>query len=44
MNVADKMKFVLGRLENIVGKRENAGKKHFLLLPQCFQRLLLQGH
>ena len=23
-------------LENIVGKRENAGNQHFLLFPQCF--------
>ena len=23
-------------LENIVGKRENAGIQHFLLFPQCF--------
>ena len=23
-------------LENIVGKRENAGYQHFLLFPQCF--------
>ena len=22
--------------ENIVGKEENAGNQHFLLLPQCF--------
>ena len=22
--------------ENIVGKRENAGKQHFLFFPQCF--------
>ena len=22
--------------ENIVGKGENAGNQHFLLLPQCF--------
>ena len=23
--------------ENIVGKGENAGNRHFLLFPQCFQ-------
>ena len=28
--------------ENIVGKGENAGNQHFLLLPRCF--LLYQGH
>ena len=25
--------------ENIVGKEENAGCQHFLLFPQCFQKL-----
>ena len=29
---------VLGRVENIVGKGENAGYQHFLLFPQCFQK------
>ena len=27
------------RIENIVGKGENAGYQHFPLLPQCFQNL-----
>ena len=26
------------RVENTVGKRENAGYQHFLLSPQCFQK------
>ena len=30
---------MLGRVENIVGKRENAGYHHFLLFPQCFLKL-----
>ena len=30
------LKFVWGRVENIVGKGENAGYQHFLLFPQCF--------
>ena len=34
-----KLKFVLGRVENIVGKGKNAGYQHFLLFPQCFQKL-----
>ena len=34
-----KLKFVHGRVENIVGKGENAGYQHFLLFPQCFQKL-----
>ena len=32
------LKFVLGRIENILGKGENAGYQHFLLFPQCFQK------
>ena len=35
---AYKMKFDLGRVENIVGKGENAGNQHFLLFPQCFTK------
>ena len=34
MNVNEKLKFVLGRVENIVGKGENAGFQHFLLFQQ----------
>ena len=37
------MKFVLERVENIVGKEENAGYQHFLLFKQCFQRLSSSG-
>ena len=35
-NYDSKNKFVLGRVENIVGKGENDGYQHFL---QCFQKL-----
>ena len=38
INVAEKLKFVLQRVENIVGKGENAGYQHFLLSPQYFQK------
>ena len=38
MYVTDKMKFVLGRIENIVGQGENAGYQHFPLFPLCFQK------
>ena len=31
------------RAENTVGKGENAGYQHFLLLPQCFPRPSLKG-
>ena len=37
--VTQKMKFTFGRVENIVEKGENAGYQHFLLFPQCFQKL-----
>ena len=30
---------VFDRVENNVGKRENAGYQHFLLFPQCFQKV-----
>ena len=35
--------FVMGRVENIVGKGENAGYQHFLLFPQCFRKASLSG-
>ena len=37
-NLAKKLKFVLGRVENIVIKGENAGYQHFLPFPKCFQK------
>ena len=36
ISLTKKLKLVLGRVENIVEKRENAGYHHFLLFPQCF--------
>ena len=33
INVTQKLKFVVTRVGNIVGKRENAGNQHFLLFP-----------
>ena len=38
INVIQNQKFVLGRVENIVEKGENAGYQYFLLLPQCFRK------
>ena len=32
---------VFDRVENIVGKGENAGYQLFLLFPQCFQKASL---
>ena len=37
-NVIEKLKFVLERVENIVGKRENAVYQHFLLFPTMFSK------
>ena len=38
ISITEELKSVLGRIENIVEKRENAGYQHFLLFPQCFQK------
>ena len=36
--LTEKLKFVLGRVENIVGQGENAGYQLFLLFPQRFKK------
>ena len=33
-------KMVIDSVESIVGKGENAGYQHFLLLPQCLQKII----
>ena len=38
INVTYKLKFVLGMVENLLGKGENAGYQHFLLFPKGFQK------
>ena len=38
LGVYQKLKFALGRVENIVGKGEHAGNHDFLLFPQCLQK------
>ena len=38
LNVNQKLKVASEKVENIVGKGENAGYQHFLLFPQCFQK------
>ena len=43
INVTQKLKFVLGRVENIVAKGENSGYQHFLFFPQCFQKTFYTG-
>ena len=39
--MTENLKFVLERVENIMGKGENAGYQHFLI--QCFQKAPFQG-
>ena len=36
INVTEKLKFLLERVENIVRIEENAGNQHFLLFPTTF--------
>ena len=36
MNVAENIKVVFHRIENIAGKEESAGYQPFHLFPQCF--------
>ena len=43
MNLTEKLKFVLGRVESVMGKGENAGHQHFLLFQRCFQKLSVPG-
>ena len=43
INVTENSKFVLGRVENIVGKGENAAYQHFLLFHNVFKSLLRMG-
>ena len=38
LNVTKNIEVVFHRIENIVGKEENAGYQHFLLFQQCFQK------
>ena len=42
-DVAKRMISVFNRVENTVGKGENAGYQHFLLFPQCFQKVPFLG-
>ena len=43
LNLAKLIRFALERVENIVGKGENAGYQHFLLFPKCFQKSYFHG-
>ena len=42
--VVQMAKFVLDKIENIVGKEEKADYQHFLFSYNVFKRLLSQGH
>ena len=41
--VTESLKFVLGRVKNIVGKGENAGYQHFLLFSPYFKKASYTG-
>ena len=41
--IAQMMIYVFDRVENIVGKGENAGYQYFLHFPQCFQKASFLG-
>ena len=43
LNVTKTIISLCDRVENIVGKEENAGYQHFLLFPQCFQKASSMG-
>ena len=43
INVTQKLEVALERVENLVGKGENAGFQHLLLFPQCFQKATFSG-
>ena len=39
LNLAEKLNFVLGKVENVVGEKgENAGYQYFLLFPTMFPK------
>ena len=43
IKVTENLKFVLWRVENIVGKGENAGYQRFLFFPLCFLQASFSG-
>ena len=42
-NRTQKLKFNVGKVENIVGKGENAGNQHFLFITMFSKGLFFQG-
>ena len=43
INATQKLKFVMGGVENIVGKGENAGDQHFSFFHNVFKSFLFTG-
>ena len=43
LQLAKMTKNVFERVENMVGKGENAGNQHYLLFPLCFQKASFTG-
>ena len=43
IHVTEKLKFVLRKVEKIVGKGENAAYQNILLFPQSFQKAFFSG-
>ena len=43
IKVIEKLRIILGRVENIVRTGENAGYQQFLLFPHCFQKASVLG-
>ena len=43
LNIANIMIFVIDQVENIMGRRENAGYQHFLLFQKFFQKASSSG-
>ena len=44
LNITQNIKGVFHRIENIVGKDENAGYQYFLLFPQSFLQCVKSSH
>ena len=43
MNLTERLQFMLGRVEKIVGTGENAGYQHFLFFLPCSHKVSFSG-
>ena len=43
INVTEKLKFVLGRIQNIVERAAHAGYQNFVVFLQCLQKISFSG-